>query len=261
MGTKYLSTGRLKAWEKHLHDYEDKQILDFLNFGWPLSYDKDSPPISSLDNHPLACKHSAATCEFISTKIGKGGIAGLFVQDPLISNLSISLLITVPKQGSDKRRVIHDLSKSVNLCIDSGSFLGQHYNLRLPEVDRIVKFIMLKTKGCLLFKLDLCRACRQITIGPLVGFSFKDVIYFQTRLVFGQRSAVLACQRTNKGAIFAYNTLGFLADMYIDDFFGADIPDRVFVAFIVSNTLLHELGLETAVTSSQSLIHRCYVEG
>ena len=57
---------------------------------------------------------------------------------------------------------------------------------------------------------------------------------------------MLACQRTNKGAIFAYTNLGYLADVYIHDFFGADIPSRAFAAFIVLKTLLYELGSETA---------------
>ena len=101
--------------------------------------------------------------------------------------------MTVPKRGSDKRRVIHDLSfppdESVNSGIDSRAFLGQPYKLRLPGVDRIVEYIRLKGKGCVLFKLDLRDAYRQNPIDHLdyrlLGFSFEDFIYFHNRLVFG----------------------------------------------------------------------------
>ena len=163
------------------------------------------------------------------------GIAGPFLHNLLDSELTISPLMTVPKRGSDKRRVMHDLrfppGESVNSGIDSDNYLGQPYTLRLLDVDRIVEPIRLKGKGCLLFKLDLKSAYRQIPVDPLnyclLGFSFEEMFYFHTRLVFGQRSAVLACQHIMKGAIFACNKLGFSANVYIDDFFGADTPDRV----------------------------------
>ena len=117
-------------------------------------------------------------------------------------------------------------------------------------MDRIVELIWLKGKGCLLFKLDLKSAYRQIPVNPLdyylLSFSFEEMFYFYIRLVFGQRSAMLACQHTTKGAIFAYNKFRFLADVYIDDFFGADTPDRAFIAFVVLKILLHELGPDTA---------------
>ena len=43
-----------------------------------------------------------------------------------------------------------------------------------------------------------------------------------------------------------------MADVYIDDFFGADTPDRAYIAFVFLKTLLAELGLETADNKQSS---------
>ena len=211
-------------------------------------------PESHFENHPSAQEHPDTISQFIETELAKGGIAGPFTRNPLISDLTISPLMTVPKRGTSKRRVVHDLSfppgRSVNSGIDNDLFLGQSYTLRLPGVDRLIDIIRLKGPGCLLFKLDLSRAYRQIPVDPLdyrlLGFSVHKLLYFHTCLVFGQRSAVLACQRTTKGAIFAFEKMGYTADVYIDDFFGADTPELAYIAFVVLKTLLAELGLQMA---------------
>ena len=188
------------AWERHLCNYGDWQIINFLKIGWPVNYSKQKLPNSYPKNDPSAIQYPNTIREFVQTELQKRGIAGPFVCNPLDSELIISPLMTVPKYRSDKRRVVHDLSfshgQSENAGIEINSYLGQPFVLRLPGVDRLIDMIRLKGKSCLLFKLDLSRAYRQILVDPLdlLGFTFDDSIYFHTCLVFGQHSVVLACQ-------------------------------------------------------------------
>ena len=30
----------IEAWRRYLEDYEDKKIVDFLEFGWPMSFNR-----------------------------------------------------------------------------------------------------------------------------------------------------------------------------------------------------------------------------
>ena len=89
---------------------------------------------------------------------------------------------------------------SVNDGIPSDTYLGDHFKLRLPGIDRLVEFILAKGRNCLVFKKDLRRAYRQFLVDPkdysLLGFCYQGKFYFDTRCPFGLRSSALICQRT-----------------------------------------------------------------
>ena len=90
------------------------------------------------------------------------------------------------------------------------------------------EFILQLGQGCLLYKLDLQRAYRQIPIDPkdyhLLGFRFNNLLYFDTRCPFGLKTSAMICQRTTKAVVHCFMQLGFLADIYLDDFYGANLP-------------------------------------
>ena len=56
----------------------------------------------------------------------------------------------------------------------------------------------------------------------------------------------MICQRTTKAVVYCFTKGGFLADVYLDDFYGADVPARALHAFQRLKNLLHELGLQTS---------------
>ena len=84
--------------------------------------------------------------------------------------------------------------------------------------------------GCLLYKLDLQRAYRQIPIDPkdynLLGFCFNNLLSFGTRCPFGLKTSAMICQCTTKAVVHCFTQLGFLAGGYLNDFYGADLPER-----------------------------------
>jgi hypothetical protein len=94
----------------------------------------------------------------------------------------ISPLNSVPKSTPGERRVILDLSfpkngNSINQFVSKEFYLGKKVELIYPKIDDFIALIKTKGPGCLMklmYKLDLHRAYRQISICPssynLVGF-------------------------------------------------------------------------------------------
>ena len=80
----------------------------------------------------------------------------------------------------------------------------------------------------------------------LLGFRFNNLLYFDTRCPFGLKTSAMICQRTTKAVVHCFTQLGFLADVYLDDFYGADSPARASTAFTSLRQLLQELGLQTS---------------
>lgn len=177
----------ISAWEFYLQSYHDAHIVDFLRFGWPVSY--------------TAVDFADHVEHYINTELGYHAIAGPFSTNPLYQPLVCSPLQTVPKWGSNQRRVVMDLSypprSSVNYGIAAASYLNEPYKLRLPGIDCLCQFILQHGRGRLLYKKDLRRAYRQLPIDPkdyhLLGFTFNGRLYFDTRCPFGLQTSAMIC--------------------------------------------------------------------
>ena len=222
----------ISAWEFYLQSYHDAHVVDFLRFGWPVSYTAENLPTSSSSNHPSAVDFADHVEHYINTELGYHAIAGPFSTNPLHQPLICSPLQTVPKRGSNQRRVVMDLSYPPQLSVNSGitasSYLNEPYKLRLPGIDRLCQFILHHGRGCLLYKKDLRRAYRQLPIDPkdyhLLGFTFNGRLYFNTRCPFGLQTSAMICQRTTSAVIYIFTQHGYTADVYLDDFYGAERP-------------------------------------
>ena len=51
-------------------------------------------------------------------------------------------------------------------------------------------------------------------------------------LPMGLRSSSQICQRVTSAVVFMYFNMGFMAGNYLDDFGGAEVPDRAIEAYI-----------------------------
>ena len=47
-----ISKFPIDTWKEKLSNYEDQQLLDFLEFGWPVGYESHNLPTLDLNNHP-----------------------------------------------------------------------------------------------------------------------------------------------------------------------------------------------------------------
>ncbi|CAC5384008.1 unnamed protein product [Mytilus coruscus] len=142
----------IKFWRQELCDYEDQEVCDMLEFGWPLGFDRK---FEEFENNKIAKNHSGARDfakdidKYIKKEVGYGAVLGPFASNPFNDHLVISPLNSVPKANSEERRVIMDLSfpkgKSVNDGIDKNVYLGKHVELHYPNVDNFIENIKEKT--------------------------------------------------------------------------------------------------------------------
>ena len=72
------------------------------------------------------------------------------------------------------------------------------------------------------------------------------MLYYDTRCPFGLRTSAVICQQTTTAVIYCFTKAVFFADVYLDDFYGAEVPARALHAFQRLKDLLHELGLQTS---------------
>lgn len=244
----------LATWRTLLADYHDNIVVDFLSYGWPINYTAATRPVSSSHNHPSASNFHSHVQTYLDTELSYNAIAGPFPNPPFAEAFVCSPLQTVPKRGSSTRRVVMDLSfprgSSVNDGIPPDTYLGEQFKLRLPGIDRLVDFILAKGRHCLVFKKDLRRAYRQFPVDPkdysLLGFCYQGQFYFDTRCPFGLRSSALICQRTTKAVVHIFTGQGFSADVYLDDFYGAEYPSLASQAFSQLGQLFQQLGLDSS---------------
>ena len=162
--------------------------------------------------------------------------------------------LQIARSRSGKPRVVLYLSfphgSSVNSGIPSDTHLNKPFTLRLPGVDALIHIIRLKGTGCHLFKKGLSRAYRQLCIDPcdlhLLGYRHQGYPYFDLALPFGLCSSAMMCQRTTNAVTYMFRALGYDCTNSIDDFGGAETPDKSTTAFNALGDLFSSLGLQSS---------------
>lgn len=251
-----------------LTDYPDKQLCNFLEFGFPIGYfGKARHSIQGKihlvhwrRNHSGAKDFPKEIEHYLLQEIKYRAVLGPFLQNPFNSNIVLSPLNSVPKRDSVERRVILDLSypegEAINDFVAKDFYLGDPVKLLFPNVDNLVDLIKIKGRGCMLFKRDLKRAYRQIPIDPgdisLVGYSWNRSLYFDTVLSMGLRSAAHICQRVTNSVTYICSILHILIINYLDDLAGAETPDRAQKSFMEMGKVLQCCGLEESTAKACS---------
>ena len=129
-----------------------------------------APPAPHSGNHPSANQFPADVSAFITKDLHLSAIIGPPDHHPFQWTLS-NPMMTRPKKDSATRRVIVDLSMpqdaSVNSGIPRNALDGAPFKLRLPNPATLANKILQHGQGCLLYKVDLSRAYRQLRTDPL----------------------------------------------------------------------------------------------
>lgn len=243
-----------------LRDYKDIAVCDFLQFGFPIGFKGDESKLNSLDqlwkyrNHRGATDFPDEINAFLEKESKNEAILGPFKSNPFSCNLVASPLNSVPKKDTTERRVILDLSfpknNSINSSIDKDEYLGEKTQVNFPRVDDFIALIKKKGKGCLLFKKDLRRAYRQISIDPsdyhLVSYVWGKHIFCDTVLSMGLKSAARICQRVSNAISFIMFQFGVAILNYLDDLAGAEKRENANFAYNCLEMVLQKCGLEEA---------------
>ena len=235
----------------HLACYHDRQLVEFLEFGWPINCDGAPEHRFAVDNHKGAREYPSDIEKFLQDETNLGRVLGPFPSSPFNAPVIISPLNTTEKRDSTERRIILDLTypgvNSVNTSISKDEYLGQQVCLKYPTVDDLIWQINVHGPGCLLFKRDLRKAYRQIPIDPgdvpKLAYMWRGEMYADRVLSMGLRSAAYICQRVSDSIMYIFRNLGYTGVVYLDDFAGVGVGSGAYEAFEALGKLLSELGL------------------
>ena len=126
--------------EQYLRDYEDKDIVEWLKYGWPTGRVPGIPDPGWADrNHKGAEEYPQALKAYIEKELSHKAIMGPYEKIPFSNRVGISPLSTRPKKDSEERRIILDLSfpigQGVNDGIPGDNYMGFEASLSFPRTD------------------------------------------------------------------------------------------------------------------------------
>ena len=194
---------KIQNWRILLQNYSDKEITNFLEFGWPIGFIASVWAESNHKNHPSAIVYPEQVEGYLKTEMFHQAMLGPFSHSPFKEGTHVSPLLTRPKRNSEKRRIILDLSwpkgASVNSYIPPDSYLGKQYKLTYPNIDDLCHLIQKYGEGCILYVIDLERAYRQLRSDPLcwplLGIIWNKNLFIDVSIPFGLRTGAMMCQQ------------------------------------------------------------------
>ena len=129
----------IPEWRKLRPLLSDTQLVDFLEYGFPVGYTGAEPPVTGLANHSSAISAPTHVKEYIEVEVQKDAMMGPFYEAPFQQWWRNNPLMTRAKRDSLKRQVILDLSfpdiHSVNASIPKNALEGASFKLKLPRPD------------------------------------------------------------------------------------------------------------------------------
>ena len=69
-------------WREYLHDYHDKQLIEYLEFGWPNDFTGENPPLPSIANHCKDPAHMKLVERYVEREVAYGALLGPFNVPP-----------------------------------------------------------------------------------------------------------------------------------------------------------------------------------
>ena len=249
----------IQVWIQKLQSYQDTQIVQFLQFGWPIGFEGPLQQTITPPNHKGIVGFEDQIQAYLSKELDNKAVMGPFDSNPFDHPIHISPLNSVEKKDSEERRIILDLSfpklASINTGIPDNQYLGETCDLTYPNIDNFISLINDIGPGALMYKRDLRRAYRQFPIDladiPKLGYQWKGQLYFDRVLPMGLRSAAYICQRITNAVSYMAGQQGLKILNYLDDFAGVDYPLRASSSFKVLGSLLYTLGLEESQSKAE----------
>ena len=143
--------------------------------------------------------------------------------------MHISSLGVVPKKHStNKWRLILDLSHRRGTSVNDG-INRSLCSLTYMKMDDVVRHVLTLGKHCLLAKIDIEAAFRNIPVHPddchLLGMQWRDQLFVDTVLPFGLRSAPKIFNNVADALQWAAKHAGIsYLEHFLDDFITAGAP-------------------------------------
>ena len=207
------TTFNLPSWRKHLIGYDGNEVLQFLEFGFPLGLDNLPTLSPALANHGSAYQYYPWLDKFFAGGLIKGGVTGPCGSAPF-SNPMVSPLMTAFKKPSD-RRAVYDASfgqYSLNNSTPGDHYLGEKCLYTYPKVEDFQRLILICGRGCLMWKRDLARYYLQLPLDPTeychTGAIWRGLFFFFIALMFGLRHSGLQGQKVTDALAWVHRNNG-----------------------------------------------------
>ena len=234
--------------KENIDQYHDKQLMDYIRFGFPLNIDPNKCiSTNATTNHASANNFPEAVAEYIDTELKHGTLIGPFIHPPY-DTFTWSPLMTRPKEKG--RRVILDLSygdNSVNKATSRDHYDNVEFQLKLPNLDVLIPHLERLGPHARLFKVDISRAFRNVRIDPAdalrLGICWHDRYYLDRNLPFGAVHGTAIFQRITDFIRFLMAQHGFTVYNYIDDMYACIHEHTAQQAFESLQDIILSLGL------------------
>ena len=142
--------------QKNMEEYHDKQLMDYIRFGFPLNINRDAQvENNTVKNHASARNFPEAISDYITIELMFGALIDPFDQPPH-ENFTWSPLMTWPKDQG--RRVILDFSYgdySVNKATWADQFDDRGFQLKLLHLDMLLPHLEQLGPKASLFKVGI----------------------------------------------------------------------------------------------------------
>ena len=239
-----------------LAGYDDIEVCQYLQYGFPVGLAEEVFLEPSLKNHQSAYKYFSYVDALVEKELASCGVTGPFDIEPFDPTM-LSPMMTSPKNPG-ARRPVFDASYgdwSLNENTPQKSYMGGPYNFSFPTVLNFADLVVEQGQGCLLYKRDLSRWFLQLPVDPAdydkLGFVWRCQLWLWVAYVWGTRHAGYAGQRVATAILWILKNLGFekfkiayKALVYMDDFGGCERGSKAWTAFNDLGKLLSDLGIQ-----------------
>lgn len=241
------------------HD-DDALVLDGVKYGFPLQYEGPTLQRPNKATHQSADQFMPHVRQYVQIETANRAMIGPFTHSPFDPWINISPLMTRPKSGSSKRRIIVDLTyphgDNVNSFIKKNTIFGVYHEHSLPTVQDTVRVIQERQFRVMLATLDIERAYRNIPVCPLdlplLGISVDGLLYVDTAMPFGARNSSLYMQKIANYVVRALAARGIQCHIYLDDMvMELDSDQDCHARFAEVLALYRALGLPIAYSKIQ----------
>ena len=269
-----LHTGlKIERWRHYLTGYENNEIIQFLEYGFPLGI-LDKPDIVSCKrNHGSSYDFYPFIDKFIAGEVLKCGLTGPFNAAPW-QDMIFAPMMSAPKKPSS-RRAVYDATfgdKSLNNATPSDYYMGQRCTYSFPKINDFRLMVLKCGRGSFMWKRDLHRYFLQLPLCPSeyhrVGIIWRGLIFHFVALMFGLRHSGYQGQRTTDAVAWAHRQSGLETDLeqmfnvvnYSDDLGGVEYSAvQAQRSFLALADLLADLGLaestDKAVAPSTEMVY------
>ena len=256
----------IKNWHELLMDYPHREIVQFLEFGFPLGLQQEPVLESSLKNHSSSYQYYDFVDDFFRVGLEQREIAGP-CRVPPFPCVHVSPLMTAPKKPGSRRAVFDATfgTYSLNNNTPKDIFMDEKCHYDFPTVDEFKDIVVKEGRGSFMWKRDLSRFYLQIPLDPVeypkVCCIWRGNLYFFVALMFGLTHSGLQGQKVSSAVKWVHRNMGleigngimFNSLNYSDDIGGCEASeDRANLSFESLGNLFETLGLREAISKACS---------